>query len=642
MITLFRNFAKSKWAVGLFALIILSFVVVGAQSDIFSNLGPRHVVSAGDRSINGPEFRNSFERVRANVSEQSGQTVTFEQIAAEGYVEQYLQEQTMRMGFAQWAWNVGIRPGKDLIVAEIRKIPAFFNSITGAFDQTQYQQALAQQNFTTVMFENELRDQYTIQHFGTALVSGVRLPKAYAAIVAASATETRDGAWFTVTQAMAGSAKAPTDEQLNAFMKENEAQLRIPEFRTVSLVLFTPGPNDARPAITEEQLRERYEFRKDSLSEAEKRTFTLLTVPSREAADKVAAELRAGKDVNEVAASVRIQPTPYNDTPRTALGDAKIADAVFALPAAGVTDPIQGTVGYTVAKITAIQGGKDVSFESARADLTTELQAEAVQKIAYERVKAFEDARTAGKSIADAVTASGARLAQLPPFTRQGQLPNGQPYGLPPVIIETAYALTKGGESDVITAGEGEYIALRVDDVREAALPKLDELRPMLTQNWIARENSRLLNQKADELAGRLRAGEDITAVAASVNATVMVRTNVTRDAAAQQAHGAAALTGLFSTAKDQAFSTPGENGFVIGKVNAIHAANPVTAAALVAPIGQQLATAWGNEVVQTALTAAAAKVKAKSNATEAYLALGIEAPVAGAAPAAPAPAPAK
>ena len=78
MITHFRNFAKSKWAGGLFALIILSFLVVGAQSDIFASLGPRHIISAGERSVDSMQFRNDFERVRANLQEQAGRPVSYD------------------------------------------------------------------------------------------------------------------------------------------------------------------------------------------------------------------------------------------------------------------------------------------------------------------------------------------------------------------------------------------------------------------------------------------------------------------------------------------------------------------------------------------------------------------------------------
>jgi len=638
MITLFRNFAKSKWAVGLFALIILSFVVVGAQSDIFANLGPRHVVSAGDRHIDGQRFRADFERVRANVSEQAGRSVSFEDMVSENLLTQYLESQTQRLGFSAWAWKNGIRPGKELVLKRIREIPQFFNQITGQFDQELYVQALAQQNILPEMLEQDLRDEYAAAHFGSGLVAGIKLPQIYSALLAAQAMETRDGAWFTVTQAMAGSAGQPTEEQLNAFVQEMDAQLRRPEFRQVSLVLFTPAANEARPAVTEEQLRERFEFRKDTLAQPEKRTFTVLSAPSKDVADKITAELRAGKPLAEVAAANRVQPSPYNSTPRTALGDPAVAEAVFGMAAAGVSEPVQARVGFAVIQLANIEAGRSITFEEARPALTQELQVEAIKGVAYERVKKFEDARTEGKSIADAVAASGARLTQLPAFTQQGQMQNGQPMQAPPAIIETAYALSKGGESDVINAADGQYFALRVDEIIPSALPPLDEFRAPLTQAWMQRENGRLLSAKAEELAGRVRAGEDITAVAASVNAAVNVQTNVAANQQTQASLGVAVLRGLFGQGKDQVFSGAGETGYVIGKVNAIHAANPVEAAPLVAQISPRLSAEWVESISQSAIAAAAQRVKAKSSEQEALNALGITAPAAPT----PAPAPAQ
>ena len=35
----------------------------------------------------------------------------------------------------------------------------------------------------------------------------------------------------------------------------------------------------------------------------------------------------------------------------------------------------------------------------------------------------------------------------------------------PPQILQNAYSLSKGGESDVIDAGQGQYFVLRLDDI---------------------------------------------------------------------------------------------------------------------------------------------------------------------------------
>lgn len=630
MITLFRNFAKSKWAAGLFALIILSFLVVGAQSDIFANLGPRHIVSAGDRSVDAAQFRADFERVRSNLQEQAGRPVSYEDMVKENLLQQYLDSQTQRLGFLDWAWKAGIRPGKELVLAQIRKIPAFFNQITGQFDKDLYAQALAQQNLTSEMLEQDLRDQYVTAHVGSAVFAGLQAPRAYAALLAGQALETRDGRWFTVTQDMAGRAAAPTDAQLTAFMKENEERLRRPEFRMISLVLFTPGPNDPRPTVTEEQIKERYEFRKAALAEPEKRTFVTLTVPTKASADKIAADLRAGQNPADVAKANNIQLGDYKATPQAAVGDPAVGAAVFGLAVDQVSAPIQGRLGFTVAKVMAVQPGKAVTLESARPALTQELQAEAVKAATYAKVEQFEKARQEGKNLAAAAEAAKARVIQLPPFTQQGQLPDGQPMNAPRQVLESAYALSKGGESDVIDAGDGQYFAVRLDDVRPAALPTLDEVRAPLAQQWTLRENARRLSAKAEELAGRVRAGEDIAKVAAEAGAQLTVRTGVQQSRESQAQVGDGVLRGLFGQGKGQVFSgQQSQDSFVVGRVDAVHAAVPALAASLAEQARPRLTEELANAMADRTIAAAAARTKSRNDPALALQALGVEVPAA-------------
>ena len=127
MITAFRAFSRSKWAAALLVLIAISFVIVGARMDVFANLGPKHVIDAGDRSMNEAEFSAAFGRVRENIQQQAGRPVTNEDLIAENIHVRFLESQTEQLGFLNWAWKAGIRPGKELIVKQIRQIPAFFN-----------------------------------------------------------------------------------------------------------------------------------------------------------------------------------------------------------------------------------------------------------------------------------------------------------------------------------------------------------------------------------------------------------------------------------------------------------------------------------------------------------------------------------
>lgn len=635
MITLFRNFARSKWAIGLLALVALSLLITGgAQTDVFASLGPRHVIDAGSRSMGQQEFRQEFERARTSVQQQAGRGVSIQEMVDQNLHTRFLESRTEELGFLAWAWDAGIRPGKELILKQIREVPAFFNSITGAFDQQQYVQALAQQNMTPQQAEASLRDEFAVNHFGAGLFAGARAPRIYGALVAGQALESRDGRWFTVTQAMVGEAPAPTDAQLTAFINENAEQLRSPEFRMVSLVLFS-SPSDAAATVTEERIAERFEFRRPSLSQPETRTFVTLSAPTREAAQRVAAALNAGQSPQEAGRTAGIEPQTYTDTPQSALPDPAVAAAVFGLAPNAVSEPIQGRVGFTVARVSAVTPGRAVSLADVRDDIVAELREEDALGATFERVQAYERARQAGKTLADAATEVGARVVQLPPFTREGRLPDGQALTAPPPVIENAWSLTKGGESEVIEAGRGQYFVLRLDDIRPAALPELAEIREPLAQQWVARENNRRLMARTEELAGRVRAGEDIAAVAASANATLTTRAGLQQNQTAQAEVGQGVLRGLFGQGRGQVFSGPtSQTAFVVGRVDAIHAATPVLAAPIAEQVRPRITQELTNELVQAAFTAAARRTGARNDPARALEALGVTPTATPAAPA--------
>lgn len=634
MITHFRNFARSKWAAGLFVLLILSFAVVGSQMDVFAGLGPKNVITAGDRSMTPVQFRSVFDRVRENVQEQAGRPVTTEDMVKENLHQRFLESQTRNLGFLAWAWDAGLRPGKDLIVKRIREIPAFFNQVTGQFDEAQYQQVLAQQGVTPADLEQDFSDQSVAEHYGAGVYAGARIPRIYAALLANQARQLRDGRWFTVTQAMAGRAAAPTDAQLTAFMNQNAAQLRRPEFRMVSVVLFAPSREQQTAAISDARIQERFEFRKAALSQPEKRSFVTLTAPTRAVADRIAAALRAGQTPEAVGAANNIRPADFDAAPKSALGDPAVADAVFTMTAGQVSAPIQARVGFAVAKLNSVTPGQEATLDGVRDAIIAELRQEDVRAKTYEGVEAYERARSEGKTLAQAVQQVGARVIQLPPFTQDGKLPDGQPLNAPPQVLTQAYALSKGGESDVIDAGQGQYFVIRVDDVRPSQLPALADIREPLAAQWTARENARLLTVKADELARRIRGGQDIGAVASSVGATVTTRTGIEQTGTIQTEIGEGVMRGLFTQGRNQVFVEPQGQTTIVGRVDAIRASAPALTAALGEQARPRLTSEYMDALVSESMAAAARRVKARNDPALALQTLGIQDPAVPAAPA--------
>lgn len=645
MLSAFRNFAKSPWAIGLLVLLALGLLITGgSQMDILANLGPRHVITAGDRSVDAAAFRTDMERIRASAQQQSGQAVSFEQLVGEGgELVQYLEQRSQQLGFMAWAWNAGVRPGKELVLRQIRQAPGFFDSVTGRFSEEQYRSVLAENNATPEMFEEQLRDEVMTRHFGAAVGAGARLPRIYGAVLANQAMETRDGRWFTVTQAMAGRAPAPTDAQLAAFMQQNAERMRLPEFRSGTLVLFD-NPADAPAAVSEADIRERFEFRREALSQPERRTFTTLTAPTRAAAERIAAALRAGQTPAAVGQANNLQPAEYADTPRSAVSDSAVAAAVFGLNEGQVSDPVQARVGFVVARVTGVTPGQPATLEDVREQVIQELRQEAARAAVYERVEAYDKARQEGKSLEAAVAEVGARTLKIPPVTRDGRSLTQPGFTAPPQLLESMWSLGANAVSEVVEAGGGQYFVVRVDEITPPALPSLSDpqVRAQLATAWTARENARLLSTRVDALAARVRRGEDLAAVARSVGAEVNSASGVSRQ---DQARGQGVLAGLFTTARNEVFSQQqAADSFVIGRTDRITPPNPT----LAAPMAEQFRTRMGsdnlNALGETAIRVAAERVGAEYDLEEARRALGLPATpaAADAAPAAGSPAPAQ
>lgn len=640
MLTAFRTFAKSPWAIGLLVLLALGLLITGGtQMDVLANLGPKHVISAGDRSVDAIEFRADMERVRTQAQEQSGQAVSFEQLVGEGgELVQYLRQRSQQLGFMAWAWNAGVRPGKELVLRQIRQAPAFFDSVTGRFSEEQYRSVLAENNATPEMFEEQLRDEVVTRHFGAAMGAGARLPGVYGAVLANQAMETRDGRWFTVTQAMAGRAPAPTEAQLTAFMNQNAARLRQPEFRAGTLVLFD-SPADASAAISEERIQERFEFRREALSRPERRTFITLTAPTQAAAARIAAALRAGQTPEAVGQANNLQPARYEDTPRSAVSDPAVAAAVFGLTEGQVSDPIQARVGFVVARVTGVTPGQAVTLPEVRDQVVQELRQEQARAAVFERVQAYDKARQEGKSLEAAVAEVGARTLQIPLVTREGRSREQPGFTAPPQLLDAMWSLGANAVSEVVEAGGGQYFVVRVDRVVAPALPALSEpgVRQQLAAAWTAQENARLLNTRVEALSSRIRRGEDLAAVAASVGASVTSATGVSRQ---DQARGQGVLAGLFTAGRNEVFSQQqSEDSFVIGRTDRITPPNPTLAAPMAEQFRARMASDSLSALGEAAVVAAAERVGAEYDEAEARRALGLEpAPAAGsAAPAAPA-----
>ncbi|WP_309089466.1 SurA N-terminal domain-containing protein [Phenylobacterium sp.] len=625
MLSAIRSFAKSWVAAVLIGLLIVSFAIFGIN-DVFRGTVGDQVIKAGSRVITSVDFRREYDDYRKRLEQQSGQQITPELASQNGLDRQVLNGLATREAFAEMLSKMGIRPSDKLLVAEIQKIPAFFDPISGRFDRRTFEQRLGENGLTPEDFDRILRDQMAAQHWGAGAGEGLRAPRAYGALAAIYGLESRDIAYFNVTPANVTAVAPPTDAQLTQFMQQNAAQLTRPEMRVLTIARFTPQAAAAGP-VDQAELQKLYDFRKDTLSQPETRTVVQIPAKDAATAQQIQARLARGEAPAAVAKSVGVDAITYDNRPRTAIADRRVAETAFRLQPGQVAQA-QGELGLAVVKVLSVTPGRAVTLEEARPMLEAELRKTAAAQKVYEQTQAYEEAHQSGADLAAAAQKAGVPVMTVGPVVQQGVDAQGRPVpGLTPAILDQAFSLPAGGESELVDAGGGEYFAVRVERIVPPAMPPLAEIRADLVRVWTAQETARRMEARANELAERIRKGEALTAVAASAGVSASQITDLSRQTAGQNQALSRELMGrAFNAKPGEVFVSRGrEFAFSVGQVGAVRMQPGPTAAMLAEQSRSELASTIFREIADAAQNAARDKLKVRVDVNRARSAIGME-----------------
>jgi len=643
MLSSIRAFAHTWIAKALIGLLIVIFTGFGVSGYLHGKIND-DVVEAGSHTVSASEFKSDFERYLQRVGEQQGQSISNQDAVTAGLDTRILDEMESEKAYAEYAQRLGVTPSDSLIAQELTKEPAFANPVTGKFDRQTYLSVLHEHELTAPKYEGELRDEIMRGQLDAGLGAGLQLPRTYAALYAIGKLETRDLSFFPLTQQNIPPPPPPTDAQMQAFLAQNAR--KMPEMRVLTVVRFSAKALAPSMPVDPAALQTLYEFRKDAASTPEKRS--LVQIPAKDAATaaQIAARLRAGQDPATIARSLGVQPVIYTSVPQAGVADPKIGAAAFALKSGEISGPIQGQLGLGVVEVTGVQPGHAPTLDEMRPQLEAQVRADAASKRVFDLVRRYQDARNSGVGLAQAAQAAGAVTQSLGPINAQGASPDGSPIqGLSPTLLRDAFRLPLGGDSDLEKDSAGEYFAVHVDKIVPPSLPALADIRSKLQPYLAQLAIEKALEAKADELIARVRKGETLQAVAASVGAQVRTATGITRSAAGQnQFVGPELAQRIFAAKKGDVFAgaTP-QQTILVARIDSSTPPAPADGARTTVQVVADLSQSLAQDMSAAFGVVAKSKIKPTVNLDRARQALGVTAPAAAAgagqtAPPSPAP----
>jgi peptidyl-prolyl cis-trans isomerase D len=629
MLSSIRAFTKSWVAIVIFMLLLVSLIVWGGSGKSLGTQFSTGVITVGSHQLSGPEFEEQFNRALERIGQQNnGPPPSREEAIKAGFHTRMLHELASQMAFAEAVNKLGLVPSPKQFAEKLQTVPNFFNEVTGEFDKKKYLSVLQQNKISEKSFEQITRDEIAFDHLTTGMQAGLVAPRIYGVLVAASQLENRTFSAFTIDASKVAKPVPPTDAQLEAFIKEF-GQKR-PETRELSFVRFSTKAIQDSMTVDPAELQKLYNFKKDTLSKPELRSLVQIPVKNAGQATQVAQRLRGGEDPAAIAKSVGVEAVTYTDQPKTAITDRKVADAAFALPAGQVSAAIQGELGMSVVKVNDVKPALTVPFEQAKPDLEKQLKHDAAQKKVYDQVEAYEKAHEGGANMTESAKKVGATVDASGEIAQNGATPKGQPpAGVSPKMLAKAFTMAQGEESDTEDEGNGEYYVVRVDKITPSALPKLADVREQATKGYMQRQLVEALKAKGEELSARVRKGESLEAVAASIGAKVEHTVGLEKAQAQQQAQaiGMQVLQAVFGGAKGDVLVAPKSNDTLsVVKIDDVQTAPIEQLAPLADASRRQANGALINDMVQNAQAQASAALKPKIDAARAAQTLGITA----------------
>jgi len=644
MLRFFRAFAKSWFGPLIMGLLVVAFGILGGGvRDVLRGKIEDAVVQAGSHTKSQQEFAKIFKNIKQNYEEQSQQPYPLEEAIKANVDQDLVDSLASEQSYFEMLQRAGVRPSDDVLVSETVKaaqsgqdpeLARVFDSVTGKFRPDLLAQLLNANGLTEEAFDRERRDSLANQEFGSAVSDGFRTPRIYSAVQVALSTEARDVTYFVIPESSVPPPPPPTDAQLTALIGQHKDQLMLPERRMLTIVRFSAKALAPTMTIDPAAVQQQFEARKASYGKPELRSLVEIPLNDPSTAAAVAQRLTAGQDPNAVAKSVGVAAVAYTDQPQSAIADSKAAAAAFTLAAGQVSGPVQGDFKTVIIKVTKITPGQAPSLDAARPQIEADLrQQEALVKI-DELSQKFEDATDSGDSLAVAAGKVGATTISVGPITADGKDVNtGQPNpSLSDKLLKTAFGLGPNGDSEVESeADKGEYYAVHVDQVLPPRLRTLADpnVRPALMQLYAQQIIVAELQKKAADATAAIAKGESFEAAAAAAGGKLNHQLGIERVNARQyeQTLGDELLGAMFQTKPGATFTAGSAplRGLVVGRIDAIHPADPTAIAQMIEPLRQRADQTYLQGIAAASRAAAVKLIKPTTDLALADSAMGID-----------------
>ena len=525
----------------LFLLIIPSFVLVGIDSNYFSEKSPVVARVDGDK-INQTDWDNAHrmetDRMRAQSPSVDPKLLDSPQ-ARYATLERLVRDRVL----AAAAKEMHLVTSDSRLARSLQEIPAIagLKRADGTLDAEAYRALVGTQGLTPEGFEANVRRDLSINQviggvMGTAFSTNAQVKLALDPLY-----EQREIQVVRFKSADFSAKVAPTDADLESYYKANPAKFLQMEQAAVEYVVLDLDSVRSGITLNEDDLRTYYKENVARMAgKEERRASHILINASKDAssADREKAKARA----TELLAQVRKAPATFADVAKKASDDKGSAtaggdlnffgrgamvkpfeDAAFALKKGEISDLVETDFGYHIIQLTDIKAPRQPSFEELRPTMEAELKQQQAQRKFAEVAESFTNSvyeqADSLKPVADKLklkvqTASGLTRTPIPGAV--GPLAN-------PKFLEALFSsdsVQNKRNTEAVEIGPSQLAAGRVVQYTPAKTLPLEEVRARVRELYVGQKASELARKDGE---AKLAAWKTAPATASGLGAPIQI-----------------------------------------------------------------------------------------------------------------------
>jgi len=518
---------KRNWAIlFLLGLIIIVFVAFYGGNKM-GDRGTSEVAVINGEPISQREFAVEYQRALERYREMLKGQLTEEMIKGLNLKGNIVEGLVQKKLVLQEARSLGLLATDDDIANQLAKVPEF--QVAGRFNKERYLQILQANRLQPAQFEEDQRNQITLQRLYSIILDSVQVSDAEVRERYRLDQEKIDLQFVKLSVSDVISQVKLTDEDIKKWYDRNKESLKEPLKIQVEYLTYPFEQFSAKAQVSAKEIEEYYQNNQKTKfhrpREAKVRYIALAVAPTASAEEKKAAmakaeaivkEARQGKDFAQLAKKQSADPT-------TAKGGEvgwviqgqmppDIDKLIFGIGKGDVSDPVATPGGVQIFKIDDVRDEKTLTLQEATAEISQILKTEQAKKEAgkvadNDRVKA-----QSGTEFSKLAQETGVSAKETKLFAAGEILPE---FGQNQDIYKIAFGLGPKDISQIVEVNNA-YAFLRLKQRKEPTVPPMESVKDQVEKGAKEAKAYELMLQKGNSLLDQLKKEKDLAKVAAA------------------------------------------------------------------------------------------------------------------------------